>query len=58
MSTVKALEHPKAPHNQPFNVGARHNLTKKRSWWNAGSDSFWRTRSKPKKEKKEEVVDE
>jgi hypothetical protein len=24
------------PANQPFNVKARHNLTKKKSWWSNG----------------------
>lgn len=43
---VTAMEHPKAPHNQPFNVGFRRNKTKVNSWWNANSTSYWRNKRK------------
>lgn len=29
-----ARAHVGAPHNQEFNVNARKNLTKRKSWWN------------------------
>ena len=29
--------HASNPAAQPFNVGARHNLTKKNSWWRLGN---------------------
>lgn len=49
MSNTKWKDHPNAPHNQPFNVGARKNKSKTKSWWNAGSQSFWRSKPKAKK---------
>jgi hypothetical protein len=30
------MNHPKAPHNQPFNVSAKH--TAKRGWWIKGNN--------------------
>lgn len=41
------------PAAQPFNVGARKNKTKQRSWWNAASPSYWRNARKAKPEGKE-----
>lgn len=51
MAETTPLTHPNAPHNQPFCVGARPNKTKKRSWWNASSDSYWRNANKKKDRK-------
>ena len=34
---MKAKEHPKAPHNQPFQFTGRKNLTKSKAWWQRGS---------------------
>lgn len=37
---MSAQENPKAPHNQPFNIGAGiKNKTKKNAWWQKGSDN-------------------
>ena len=44
-------DHASNPAAQPFNVGARPNKTKKHSWWNANSSSFWRSAKKPKNSK-------
>ena len=46
--------HPNAPHNQPFNVGPRQNKTKKNSWWNIHSSSYWRNAGKKNKKNTEE----
>lgn len=42
--------HVKNPAAQPFNVDARKNKTKQRSWWNALSPTFWRNAKKTKPE--------
>lgn len=51
MSETKWKYHVKNPANQPFVGAGRKNLTKKNSWWNASSGTFWRNRSKPKAKK-------
>jgi hypothetical protein len=48
MSKESVMYHVKAPHNQPFNVNGRRNLTKKNSWWNTASSSHWRNAQKKK----------
>lgn len=40
---------PGNPAAQPFNVGARKNKTKERSWWNTASPTFWRNPKQGKK---------
>lgn len=51
---VTALENPKAPHNQQFNVGARRNKTKVNSWWNVSSSTYWRNKRKAAVQKNQE----
>ncbi len=53
MAGTTPLTNPNAPHNQPFNVSARPNKSKKRSWWNLHSDTYWRNARKAKKDKKD-----
>ena len=53
MSKADYSVHPGNPAAQPFNVGARPNKTKKHSWWNASSTSFWRNRQKKEQSNRE-----
>ena len=46
MSKVDYSVHPGNPAAQPFNGKGRPNQTKKHSWWNPKSDSFWRNKKK------------
>ena len=48
MSNVSALENPKAPHNQPFNIFGTKNKTKVTSWWNSTSPTYWRNKRREK----------
>ena len=48
MSETKAMNHPNAPHNQPFNINGKRCQSKTRTRWNAGSPTFWRSKSKEK----------
>lgn len=54
MSNTSFRNHVNAPHNQPFNVGAKANRTKKNSWWNIHSSNYWRSREKNKNKKQEQ----
>lgn len=44
-----ARTNPNAPHNQPFQLNGRKS-SKLRSWWNAGSPTYWRNARKEKKD--------
>lgn len=46
MSETKWKYHPSNPANQPFQMRGTPNKSKSKSWWNAGSPSFWRNRGK------------
>lgn len=37
-----ALENPKAPHNQPFNINGSACRSKTNTWSNPKSDKYWR----------------
>ncbi len=37
---MKAMEHPKAPHNQPFQIKGAKKVTKN-SRWNPSSPTYW-----------------
>ena len=41
---VDWASHPKNPANQAFVGAGRKNLTKKRSWWNVDSPTWWGAR--------------
>ncbi len=39
------MNHPNTPHNQPFNVNGRRNLTKRRAWWQIGNHNNGKQKS-------------
>lgn len=42
---MKAMENPKAPHNQPFQLNGVKKVTKK-SRWNPSSPTYWANKKK------------
>jgi hypothetical protein len=46
--SATAQEHPNAPHNQPFNIGGSRCKSKKNSWWNAASSTYFRNKGSKK----------
>lgn len=53
---MSAMSNANAPHNQPFNVGARPCKSKRNSWWNKASSNYFANRTK-KAQKKSAFVD-
>lgn len=50
-NTVDYSVHPNNPAAQPFQGRGTPNKTKKKSWWNVNSPSYWRNRDKKKTQK-------
>jgi hypothetical protein len=55
MSNVDYSVHPGNPAAQPFQGRGTPNKTKKNSWWNPNSASFWRNKSKKKDTRKDDL---
>lgn len=56
MASTTPMTHPNAPHNQPFNVGARPCKSKKNSWWQPLSSNYWRNAKRKTKKSGKEVL--
>lgn len=51
MAKDSVMHHPKAPHNQPFQLNGVKNKTKSKAWWQLGKSN---NRKSGKKEKEQE----